>query len=200
MGFLSRTADLFYTFRFLRLLTTPWEDTTAFELGLIDSEGNPLKKPETSEERSAYNTFHRLVFNIKRLLNHLPAGKTRIASYITALWLLKEHTGMSEDTILRVIQEGTGHNLSSQLLAESATPPKWNLGPNGSLVPGSYSLLRALPFPSTGEILALPGSKVLVSEGVKPVGSFCGHPFFEVIHVPTCHRIHVCVTDISRSS
>ena len=40
MGIISRTGDLFYAFRFLKLLVTPFEKTKAFELGIIDQEGN----------------------------------------------------------------------------------------------------------------------------------------------------------------
>ena len=62
MGILSKSADLVYTFRFLRLLTTAWEDTNAFKLGLIDDKGKKIKSPQTTEEKSAYNLFHRLVY------------------------------------------------------------------------------------------------------------------------------------------
>ena len=39
MGMLSRAGDLIYTFRFLTLLTTKFEKTNAFELGIIDADG-----------------------------------------------------------------------------------------------------------------------------------------------------------------
>ena len=35
MGILKRAGDLVYTFRFLRLLTTSFEDTEAFKKGII---------------------------------------------------------------------------------------------------------------------------------------------------------------------
>ena len=44
MGIISRTGDLFYAFRFLKLLVTPFEKTKAFELGIIDKEEKLLKK------------------------------------------------------------------------------------------------------------------------------------------------------------
>ena len=68
-GAVSRVADLFYAFRFLRLLTMPWEKTAAFKLDLIDKDGKRLKavKVETPGLKSAYTVFHRLVFNIKRI-------------------------------------------------------------------------------------------------------------------------------------
>ena len=49
MGFL-RGPDFFYAVRFLRLLTTKWENTNAFKLGIVDKNGKKLKKPEPSEE------------------------------------------------------------------------------------------------------------------------------------------------------
>ena len=98
MGVISRTADLFYAYRFIKLLVTPWEKTEAFELGIIDAEGKVVKRTSqltTTEEKSAYTVFHRLVFNIKRLLNKLPFGQTKLASWATALYLIKEETGFS---------------------------------------------------------------------------------------------------------
>ena len=57
--------------RFLKLLVTPFDKLPAFELGIIDDEGNLLKKKRertTKEEKQAYDTFTRLVINIKRTL------------------------------------------------------------------------------------------------------------------------------------
>ena len=47
---MGRAIDLFVTYRFLRLLTTPFEDTQAYKLGIIDANGNRImqkriKKP-----------------------------------------------------------------------------------------------------------------------------------------------------------
>ena len=39
MSIIKRAGDLVYTFRFLRLLTTAFEDTEAFKLGIIDKDG-----------------------------------------------------------------------------------------------------------------------------------------------------------------
>ena len=76
-GLISRAGDIFYAFRFLKLLVTPWEKTKAFEYGIVDKEGKKLKKPSTPPEKSAYTIFHKLVFNLKRILNKLPFGKTK---------------------------------------------------------------------------------------------------------------------------
>ena len=88
MGVVSRTADLFYAFRFLKLLVTPWNKTGAYEQGIIDENGKNLKKAKeltTGQEKEVYTVFHRLVFNLKRLLMKVPFGKSRLASYAAAL-------------------------------------------------------------------------------------------------------------------
>jgi len=58
MGVLSRAGDLVYAFRFLRLLTTPWEKSKAFELGLVDENGKKLKKATTPEKKNFFSVFH----------------------------------------------------------------------------------------------------------------------------------------------
>ena len=110
MGLISRAGDIFYALRFLRLLTKSWEEMDAFKYGIIDNNGKVLKKASTLKnpvEKSSYTIFHRLVFNLKRLLNKLPIGKTKLASYATALFLVKEHSGMTEEEMEEVEEETT---------------------------------------------------------------------------------------------
>ena len=91
----STVADSIYTYRFLKLLVTPFNKTKAYELGLIDENGKRTDQPvKTPEERDAFNLFHRLVFNLKRLVGAAPGGKTRLASYAAALVLLRENYGV----------------------------------------------------------------------------------------------------------
>jgi hypothetical protein len=89
--------DTLIVFRILKLLTTKWENQEAYKLGLIDKNGNRIKdkKPETSEERNALSLLHRLVFNVKRIIQKVPFGKTAFASYAVALALLKEETNLN---------------------------------------------------------------------------------------------------------
>lgn len=92
MGMLQRAGDLIYTFRFLTLLVTPFEKTKAFELGIIDEDGKRIKsvKLDDREKKGAYTPFHRLVFNVKKLIAKAPGGKSSVASYAAALYLIKE--------------------------------------------------------------------------------------------------------------
>jgi hypothetical protein len=87
----SKVVDLVLIYQFLKRLTTPFEKTDAYELGLIDKDGKRTdKKIETKEEEEAYGYFDRLVFNIKRLIERIPGGKSRLGSYAAALFLIKE--------------------------------------------------------------------------------------------------------------
>ena len=111
--------ELFMTYKFIRLLVTPWKKTEAYDEGVINDKGKLLVKvkDQTSAQKKTYTTFHRLVFNIKRLMEKIPFGKTRIASYAAALYLLKEETDMAEEDILKVLED-LGYDTSLDLNEE----------------------------------------------------------------------------------
>ena len=94
IGQASRGADLYFVFRFLRLLTMKYTSTNAYKLGIIDKKGKALKKSadlETVKEKSSYTMLHRMVFKIRGLLEKIPiVGKTILLNYAAALFLLKE--------------------------------------------------------------------------------------------------------------
>ena len=46
---MGRAIDLFVTYRFLKLLTTPFEKTEAFKLGIIDDKGNRILQPKSTK-------------------------------------------------------------------------------------------------------------------------------------------------------
>ena len=90
----SRGADLYFVFRFLRLLTMKWEKTDAYKYGIIDKKGQILKKSSeltTVDEKAGYTMLHRMVFKIRRLIEKIPVlGKSILTNYAAALFLLKE--------------------------------------------------------------------------------------------------------------
>ena len=92
-GVVGGALNLYFIYKFLRILTTPFASTEAFKLGIIDEKGKILKKKsklKTIEEKEAYTMMHRLVWKLKRLMEKVPFGKSRLASYAAALWLIKE--------------------------------------------------------------------------------------------------------------
>ena len=107
----TRALDTVITFRVLKLLTTPWVDQAAYKVGLIDDKGKRLKKEKinTPERKNSYTFLHRLVFNLKRLIELLPLGRARLASYAAALFLIKEHVGIKgtklDKEVFKYLQE-----------------------------------------------------------------------------------------------
>ena len=93
MGIIAGIGNIYFVYQFLKKLVTPFNKTAAFELGIIDEKGKILKRRrdlEGDEEKSAYNLSDTLVWNIKKLMGKIPGGKSRIASYAAALYLIKE--------------------------------------------------------------------------------------------------------------
>jgi len=95
--------DLFMVYQFIRRLATPFNEWEAYKLGIIDAEGNVLKKRrdlKTVKERDAFGIFDVMILNLKKLLAKVPGGSTRIGSYIAALWLIREWNHFSDSSIL----------------------------------------------------------------------------------------------------
>ena len=94
IGQASRGADLYFVFRFLRLLTMDFKKTDAYKFKIIDDKGNALRKSadlESVKEKAAYTMLHRMVFKIRRLILKVPLiGKSILLNYAAALFLLKE--------------------------------------------------------------------------------------------------------------
>ena len=91
IGQASRGADLYFVFRFLRLLTMDYKKTDAYKFKIIDSKGKALRKSadlESTKEKASYTMLHRMVFKIRRLMEKIPGG--RFVNYAAALFLLKE--------------------------------------------------------------------------------------------------------------
>ena len=89
----SRAFDTFITYKIISNLVTDWEDFPAFEHGIIDKKGKLLRKYntlKTKDEKDSYTLFHRLIFNFKRLIQKLPGGSSKLASYAAGLFLIKE--------------------------------------------------------------------------------------------------------------
>ena len=102
---MGRAIDLLITYRVIKMLVTPWKQHDAYKLGIIDDNGKVLRKAKTlksAKEKDSYTILHRFVFNLKRLLGLLPGGKTKFASYATALALLIKE---NKEFVLRIKEE-----------------------------------------------------------------------------------------------
>ena len=94
-----RIVDTLIVFRMLKMLVTPFKKHKAYQFGFIDQNGKRIKtkmvdgkevknNPESKMEKSSFTLLHRLVFNLKRIIEKVPFGKTAFASYAVALLLL----------------------------------------------------------------------------------------------------------------
>ena len=108
MPVLSKAADYYLTYRFIKTLTTPFDDTEAYKLGIIDDEGNILKQMKelkSKEEKKAYGYFERMIWNLKKIIEKIPLvniGFRNVAS--ASLILLREERdqiNLKEKTLLK---------------------------------------------------------------------------------------------------
>jgi len=200
MGIVSRSADTYYAYRFVKILSTDWKDMDAYEFGIIDEKGKVLRKSRTlrtSEEKDAYTIFHRLVFGIKRILQKLPGGRSVAASYAAALFLIKEQTGMSDEQIGAVFDK-IGIDLDEMELTESLEDSPWFVQEGRRIAPGTYELTNEVVSPTTGEAIGHPLQKVIVDENTTPVGSFMSTDVYRVRHVDTHQEVYVTARDLKR--
>ena len=201
---MGRAIDLFVTYRFLRLLTTPFEKTDAFKLGIIDEKGNRIKLPKstkpavelsTSELQSAYTILHKLVFNIKKLFNKVPGLRTKVGTYAAALFLLKDtfkesvdDPDMFEKEFVKFLKENNiemDDEISEEVIGFGEVLPK-----------GEYVLINDILNKEEEELSAKKGDKVIAYDDEPPIDTILGVEIFPVIHVNTQEKIYVSLEDI----
>jgi hypothetical protein len=201
---MGRAIDLFVTYRFLRLLTTPFEKTDAFKLGIIDEKGNRVKLPKstkpavelsTSELQGAYTILHKLVFNIKKLFNKIPGLRTKVGTYAAALFLLKDtfkesvdDPDMFEKEFVKFLKENNielDDEISEDVIGFGEVLPK-----------GEYVLINDILNKEEEELSAKKGDKVIAYDDEPPIDTILGVEIFPVIHVKTQEKIYVSLEDI----
>ena len=196
MGLIKQAGDLVYTFRFLTLLVTPFDKTKAYEAGIIDEDGKRLKSFDKTKDSEAYRNyytpFHRLVFNVKRLMSKVPGGGSRLASYAAALYLIKENYSVSEKKILKSLSEA-GID-PTDLLAEENN---WFVLESGQLSPGVYKL-RYEKVTDPVDLTLLPNDKVMVGENAMPVGEMFGINIYEATHIRSKQKVYVTSLELLR--
>ena len=98
---MANLVDLYLVYRILRLFTTPFAEWEANKTGVIDDEGNIVVPSEkrTPAQDDSFTKFDLLILKLKRVLEKLPFGKTKLASYAAALFLLKEEKNIKEETL-----------------------------------------------------------------------------------------------------
>ena len=201
---MGRAIDLFVTYRFLKLLTTPFEKTDAYKLGIIDENGNRImqkgiKKPQvplvTSQEKNAYTILHKLVFNIKKIFAKVPGLRTKVGTYAAALFLLKDtfkesvdDPHMFEKEFVKFLKENDiefDDSISEEVIGFGEILPK-----------GEYVLVNDILNKEEEELSAKKGDKVVAFDDEAPIDTVLGVEIFPVVHVQTQEKIYVSLEDI----
>ncbi len=196
----SPAIDAFITFRFLKLLVTPFDKTEAFKYGIIDKNGKVLRKYKTLEridERKAYTILHRLVFNIKRLLEKLPGGKSRLASYAAALFLIKEHVNEYHDSDGKLIEKEFYKYLKdNDLLEEDDGVIREEITFADKLLKGTYKLVQDVGVDEDDKVIGKKGDTITVYSDTVPTDSVMGQDVYKVIHDKTKDELLITIEDI----
>ena len=201
---MGRAIDLFVTYRFLKLLTTPFEKQDAFKFGIIDKDGNRIKQPNstkpavslnTAELKNSYTILHKLVFNIKKLFSKIPGLRTKLGTYAAALFLLKDtfkesvdDPDMFEKEFVKYLKENDiqfDDEISEEVIGFGEILPK-----------GEYVLINDILNKEEEELSARKGDKVMTFEDEAPVDTVLGVEIFPVIHVKSQEKIYVSLEDI----
>jgi hypothetical protein len=99
---MGKFVDSIIAFRILHMLVTPFDQTPAYKLGIIDENGKELKKMRelnTVEERDAYTLLHRLVYRMKRIMNKVPIENKKFLSLAAAYALIREDLDAGKESI-----------------------------------------------------------------------------------------------------
>ena len=204
---MGRAVDLFVTYRFLKLLTTPFEKMDAYELGIIDEKGNRILKPKstkpavelsTTELKNAYTILHKLVFNIKKIFNKIPGLRTKVGTYAAALFLLKDtfkeevsDPDVFEKEFIKFLKE-EGIELDNEITENV-------IGFGEQLPKGKYRLKQDILNKEEEDLTAKKGDIVIAFDDESPIDTILGVEIFPVVHERTQEKIYVSLEDLENA-
>lgn len=145
----SKLVDSYLVYQLVNRLITPFVKWDAFKLGIIDKDGTVIKhrKDLTPEEQNAWGYFDILVANIKKMIGRMPGGKTRIANFAAAAFLMKEHKRYDMEQIDQLVEACEAHLVSLQEDAVAANAVGGGniagvgIGPQGE-PPGKLAVMK----------------------------------------------------------
>ena len=193
MGILKRAADVAYTFRFIRMLVLDWKEWDAYKLGIINDEGKRDKreKLDTPEKKLAYTPFIRLCANIKRLVANVPGGGSKLGSFASALYLIKENYGL-DDNQLNSINKKLGIDRLDIVLEGN----EWFIIEENQISPGVYRIKEPKLLAKSCEEMVWAKDQIRIGEECVPIGNVFGIPIYEATHMKTNQKIFITVNEI----
>ena len=195
MGFLKQAADLGYTFRFIRMMVMDWKDWDAYKLGIIDENGKRIKKVrlDNEEKKSAYTPFIRLAANIKRLVAKIPGGGSRLGSFASALFLIKEKYNLKEKNLKDICEK-----CDIEILDFLNEKNEWFLLQDKQLSPGIYRVANPKLLNKTCSEMVWPKDQIRISEECFPVGDVFGVDIYRAVHMKTDQEVYVTASELIR--
>ena len=193
MGIIKRAADLAYTFRFIRIMAMDWKSWDAYKLGIIDENGKRQRnvKLDNDEKKSAYTPFIRLAANLKRLVSAVPGGGSKLGSFASALFLIKEEVG--DKGIKSICDE-----MNVEVLDFLNEKNEWFLLDEKQLSPGIYRVQNPKLLNGSCAEMEWPKDQVRVQEECYPVGDVFGVDIYEATHVNTDKQVYVTASELIR--
>lgn len=121
---MNQLLDRQYTFRILKALTGDFKDMPAYHLGIIDADGNVLRKSyqlKSEAERNAYTHLDRLIITLKKAIDKLKTrGDYNLNKALSpALWLVREQKKSNSKSLSGISEKYTElYNLDVTLAEE----------------------------------------------------------------------------------
>ena len=195
MGILKGAADTVYAFRFIRMMVMDWKNWDAYKEGIIDENGKRIRevKLDTDSKRSAYTPFVRLVANIKRLVAKIPGGGSKLGSFASALFLIKEKANLSEKGLKTICEK-----CDIEVLDFLNENNEWFLLEDKQLSPGIYRVNNPKLLNRSCSELVWAKDQVRVKDDCYPVGDVFGVDIYEAVHIKTDHEVYVTASELTR--
>lgn len=193
---MGRAIDLLITYRVIKMLVTPFEKTDAYKFGIIDKNGKVLRKNKTltvAKEKDSYTILHRFVFNLKRLINLIPGGKSKLGTYAAALGLLlKEQKDINAIELEKVLYKHLRENDLINFDDDLREDVDFDFLPKGR-----FTVIDELE-DLNGEKTAQVGDIVYTTENQKPFDNYFGVNLYHVINEDTQKQIIVSEDNVER--
>ena len=193
---MGRAIDLLITYRVIKMLVTPFEKTDAYKYGIIDKNGKVLRKNKTltvAKEKDSYTILHRFVFNLKRLINLIPGGKSKLGTYAAALGLLlKEQKDINAVELEKVLYKHLRENDLINFDDDLREDVDFDFLPKGR-----FTIIDELE-DLNGEKTAQVGDIVYTTENQKPFDNYFGVNLYHVINEDTQKQIIVSEDNVER--
>ena len=172
-----------------------WKDWDAYKQGIIDENGkrNRNVKLDTDEKKSSYTPFIRLAANIKRLVAKIPGGGSRLGSFASALFLIKEKYNLKEKSLKDICEK-----CDVEILDFLNEKNEWFLLQDKQLSPGIYRVANPKLLNKTCSEMVWPKDQVRISEECFPVGDVFGVDIYKAVHMKTDQEVYVTASELIR--